>query len=69
MKQFLKYTSILIIGLLISMVLLDMAYTRIYNTGTYRNKVMWIRDMQPDTLDYALFGSSRTKYTVNPTRN
>jgi hypothetical protein len=50
------------------MFILDATYTQVYNSGSYRNKVMWIRDMQPDTLDYALFGSSRTKYTVNPTR-
>lgn len=66
MKGFLKHTLFIIIALIVAMILLEVIYTTIYNSGSYRNKVMWIRDMEPDTLDYALFGSSRVKYLIDP---
>ncbi len=67
MKQFITYSVLLLLATTLLMLVLDATYTHVYNSGSYRNKVMWIRDMKPDTLDYAIFGSSRAKYTVNPT--
>ncbi|UAB81212.1 hypothetical protein INR76_00200 [Marixanthomonas sp. SCSIO 43207] len=48
------------------MVVLDLFYTYVYNTGSYRNKVMWMRDMESVSLDYAVFGNSRANYSINP---
>ncbi len=49
------------------MYILDIIYTYVYNHGSISNKVIWIRQMkQKDTLDYAIFGSSRAVYHINP---
>ncbi|WP_432410000.1 hypothetical protein [Rasiella sp. SM2506] len=66
MKVFLKYISILLGFILITMVVLDIVYTTVYNTGAYRNKLMWVRDMDNITLDYVLLGSSRVNYSIKP---
>ena len=48
------------------MYILDFAYTYVYDNGAYRNKVMWVRDMENLKVDYVVLGSSRVFYHVDP---
>ena len=66
MKQFLKYIVILLSFTFISSLVLDALFTTVYHTGAYRNKLMWVRDMDNTTLDYVLLGSSRVNYSIKP---
>jgi len=45
----------------------EYVYTYVYNHGSYRDKVMWVRDLKSqDSLDYVVLGSSRAYYHVDP---
>lgn len=66
MKRFALYIASLLLIVLLLQFGFEYLYTKVYNTGSYRNTVMWIRDMKQDTLDFAIFGSSRAKYMVHP---
>lgn len=66
MKKFLKYILILVGFILISTVVLDVVYTNVYHTGAFRNKLMWVRDMDATKVDYVLLGSSRVNYSIKP---
>ena len=66
MKKFLKYILTLIGFILISSVVLDVVFTTVYHTGAYRNKLMWVRDMDAAKVDYVLLGSSRVNYAIKP---
>ncbi len=66
MKNFLKYILILVGFILISSVVLDVVFTTVYHTGAYRNKLMWVRDMDATKVDYVLLGSSRVNYSIIP---
>ncbi len=50
------------------MLVLDVFYTTVFNTGAHRNKLMWIRDLEnKPQLEYLILGSSRANYTLEPT--
>jgi hypothetical protein len=66
MKRFIKYIVILLGFAIGSSLVLDLLYTMVYHTGAYRNKLMWVRDMDATTLDYVLLGSSRVNYSIQP---
>jgi len=65
MKSFLKYILILCGFAIVVSVVLDVLFTTVYHTGAYRNKLMWVRDMEDTTtVDYVLLGSSRVNYSL-----
>ncbi|WP_310992275.1 hypothetical protein [Aequorivita marina] len=66
MKQFVKYIFGLVLILIASMYVLDFIYNSTYEKGAYRNKVMWMHDIQDEFLDYVVFGSSRGNNYVIP---
>ncbi|RDK84825.1 hypothetical protein [Marinirhabdus gelatinilytica] len=67
MKPFVKYIVILLAITLSGMLVLDLFYTVVFNTGAYRNKLMWVRDLENrPQLDYIILGSSRANYTLKP---
>lgn len=66
MRYFIKYIALLLSFTLISSLALDAIFTVVYHTGAYRNKLMWVRDMDNTTLDYVLMGSSRVNYSIKP---
>jgi|TARA_R110002072_G_scaffold131586_5_gene271403 hypothetical protein len=67
MKKFGKYILFLLLTLFAIMLFLDVGYTWVYNHGAYRNKAMWVRDMQGKAeVDYIVLGSSRAKYYIDP---
>jgi len=66
MKQFVQYILILLAIVISWQVIGEFAYTYVYNHGSPRNKVMWVRSMNKDSLDYVVLGSSRSYYHINP---
>jgi hypothetical protein len=67
MRRFLVYLLFLILGLCIYYLLLEKIYTASYKEFGIKNKIQWIRSMNSqDTLDYAVFGSSRVLYHIDP---
>jgi hypothetical protein len=67
MRSFLKYSFLLLGFTILIMVLLEIVFTTIYHTGAYRNKIMWVRDMEERTpVDYVILGSSRVNYGLQP---
>ena len=68
MKRFLTYTGLLLVLVLVLQFIGEYVYTYVYNHGSYRNKVMWVRGLEKETkLDYAILGSSRVNYHLDPT--
>lgn len=69
MRPFIKQVFKILAILLILMYGLDMLFTFAYYHPKYpRNKASWIKKMAqtPKTYDYALFGSSRCIFNINP---
>ncbi len=69
MKRFFKIVSFYILITILLLFLLESLFTySYYHPKNPRSKVSWIMSMtDKDTLDYALFGSSRCIHTINPT--
>lgn len=67
MKRFFGYIAILLTVLLAWQLLGEAVYTYVYNNGSPRNKVMWVRGLTDQPMDFAILGSSRAQYHVNPT--
>ncbi|MBT8309089.1 MAG: hypothetical protein HKO72_12405 [Flavobacteriaceae bacterium] len=69
MKRFLKTFAIYILILIGFLFVLEFVFTySYYNPKNPRSKVSWIMSMDSkDTLDYALFGSSRCIHSIDPT--
>jgi len=66
MKRFI-INIIIILGICLAwQVLGEYVYTYIYNNGTARNKVMWVRSLNNTQMDFAVLGSSRAEYHVDP---
>lgn len=66
MIRFLKNIALLSVVLLTTSVVLDKTYTYIHYNGTPRNIPDYIMGLkEKDTLDYAVFGSSRALHNVN----
>lgn len=66
MKRFLKYIGTLLLILLGWQLIGEFAYTYVYEHGSPRNKVMWVRSLEEDHLDFAILGSSRAQFHVDP---
>lgn len=66
MKRFIIYVTILIVMVVSLQYLGEYTYTYVYNHGSPRNKVMWVRDIGTDSLDYVVIGNSRSYYHINP---
>ncbi|WP_394906967.1 hypothetical protein [uncultured Mesonia sp.] len=68
MKKFLKIIGLAFVAFIALSYALDWIYTYSYKNPVYaRDKVSWLHDMNSSaTYDYALFGSSRCIYHLNP---
>ena len=67
MKKFSIYGVQLALVAVMSSVVLEYFYTYVYNHGSIKNKVSWVRNYKnKDTLDYVLLGSSRVLYFLDP---
>lgn len=66
MKRFIKHIILLLAILLAWQFVGEYAYTYVYYKGTPRNKVMWVRSMEGVEMDFAVLGSSRAQYHVDP---
>ena len=66
MKKFVGYILVLIFIFSSLMYLLDFAYSRVYQNGAIRDKVMWMRGIKGESLDFVVFGSSRANNFVIP---
>lgn len=66
MKKFVYHISYLILILVGLMYGLDFIYSQVYLNGTFRNKVMWMHQMENESLDYVVFGSSRANNYIIP---
>lgn len=69
MKPFLKTVGLYITIVILALFVLEWLFTYgYYNPKNPRSTTSWIMSFDSkDTLDYALFGSSRCIHTVNPT--
>jgi|GEM_PF-841507 len=69
MKKFLSYITLLF-GIITCLYFIgEWSYSFIYNHGSYRNKVMWVRDLKNQEIknfDYIILGSSRAYYHLDP---
>lgn len=59
MKKFIKYTFGVFVVVMILMIILDIIYTKIYETAKPRNKFQYILSLKPQRIDYVFLGSSR----------
>lgn len=67
MKQLIQYIFTILVATIVLAYLLDIIYTYTYNHGAYRNKAMWVRNMDgKDSLDFIILGSSRAHYFIDP---
>lgn len=66
MRKFLIYLGLLLAILFALSWILDVSYTYVYNNGTHRNKVMWVREMTNEKMDYIILGSSRANNHIDP---
>jgi hypothetical protein len=66
MKKFVLHISALLLGLLLIMLVLDIIYTKIYETSAPRSKFQMFRSMKNKQLDYVFLGSSRVENSINP---
>ena len=68
MKSFFKFFIVVVFSIFILLVVLDFVYTYIYRYPVHeRNKVSWLMNKAPNQeFDYAIFGSSRVFFHLNP---
>jgi hypothetical protein len=68
MKIFFKQLVLALTVFFIILVLLDLVYTHIYKHPVHeRSKVSWLMNKKPNQqFDYAIFGSSRVFFHLNP---
>lgn len=66
MKKFMKYIFGLVLILVALLYILDFMYSNVYENGAFRNKVMWMHNINNESLDYVVFGSSRANNYVIP---
>lgn len=69
MKGFLTYLLVLLGIIIVFQYIGEWGFTYVYNHGSYRNKVMWVRDLEPNQqLDFIILGNSRANYHIDPTQ-
>jgi len=61
MKTFLKYLFGITAITLLMMCLLDVLYTKVYETSVPRNKTQYVLQLKNKKIDYVFLGSSRVK--------
>lgn len=66
MKRFNIYIGLLLASVIVLAIVFDMAYTYVYNNGTHRNKLMWVREMNNQQVDFIVLGSSRANNHIDP---
>ncbi|MBQ0786900.1 MAG: hypothetical protein KBT69_05335 [Oceanihabitans sp.] len=68
MKKFVSHFFKLLLLSVFLLIVLDFIYTKIYSSAMYnRSKVSWVKNISNETpLDYAVFGSSRAAFHINP---
>jgi hypothetical protein len=66
MKKFIRYIVGGIIALLLVMVLLDVVYTKIYESSFPRSKFQYLRSLKDRKIDYIFIGSSRVENGLVP---
>lgn len=66
MKKFSKYIVRGILAVLIVMSVLDMVYTKIYETSFPRTKFQYLRSLKNKKVDYIFIGSSRVESGIVP---
>ncbi len=66
MKKFSKYIVGGIVVILIAMLVLDVVYTKIYETSSPRTKFQYLRSLKNKKIDYIFIGSSRVENGIIP---
>jgi hypothetical protein len=66
MKQFSRYVVGGIMAILVVMSVLDVAYTKIYETSYPRTKFQYLRSLKDKKVDYIFVGSSRVENGIVP---
>jgi hypothetical protein len=66
MKKFSVYIVSGIVTILIVMLVLDVAYTKIYQSSYPRNKFQYFRSLKDKKVDYIFIGSSRVENGIIP---
>lgn len=66
MKKFSKYIVGGIVSILIAMLVLDIVYTKIYETAYPRTKFQYFRSLKNKKIDYIFIGSSRVENGIVP---
>lgn len=65
MKYFLKKTALLLLIILLVAIGLELVYDYVYSNAEPRNKTEYIVQLKNQKIDYAFFGSSRVKNSVD----
>jgi len=66
MKKFSAYIVSGLFALLLVLVVLDVAYTKIYESSTPRSKFQYLRSLKNKKVDYIFIGSSRVENGIVP---
>ncbi len=66
MKKFSTYIVCGLLALLLVLVVLDVAYTKIYETSSPRSKFQYLRSLKKKKVDYIFIGSSRVENGIVP---
>jgi len=66
MRKFIKYIVGGVLAILIVMSLLDVVYTKIYETAYPRTKFQYLRSLKNQKVDYIFIGSSRVENGIVP---
>lgn len=66
MKKFYKYIVVGIAAMLIVMSVLDVVYTKIYDSSYPRTKFQYLRSLKGKKVDYIFIGSSRVENGIVP---
>ncbi len=66
MKKFIQYIFGGLIAILMVMTVLDVAYTKVYETSDPRTKFQYLRSFKNKKIDYIFIGSSRVENGIVP---
>lgn len=66
MKRFIKYLGSIFFTLLVIVLFLDYAYTKVYENSNPRTKFQYFRSLKNKKINYIFLGSSRTESTIVP---
>ena len=66
MKQFILKIALFFAVTLFLMLLLDLAYTKVYQNSSPRTKIQYLRTLKDQKIDYIFIGSSRVESGIVP---